>query len=101
MAQTLLLLLAVLTFFAPSMSEAETWVVVGEEAELIMKYGTTSDTKCENIDEMQWKFCTSLVTLSEDTKQLINWDGTWECRFHHNYAGHHVNVICLRGYPKH
>ena len=57
--------------------------------------------QCENIDEMQWKFCTSLVRLDEDAQQLIGWDGVWECSFHHNYAGHHVNIICLRDHSKH
>ena len=100
MAQVPVTILAVLALLLPSILKAETWTIVGEEAELIMKYGAVSDTKCENIDEMQWKFCTSLVTLGESTRQLIGWDGAWECSFHHNYAGHHVNVICLRHYPK-
>ena len=98
MAQAPLLILAVLTLFVASILKAETWTVVGEEAELIMKYGTISNTKCEDIDEMQWKFCTSLVSLTDDTRKHISWDGTWECSFHHNYAGHHVNIICLRQY---
>ena len=100
-AQTPLLVLATFTLFFSTMLKAETSTVVGEEAELIMKYGTISDTRCDTIDDMQWKFCTSLVTLGESTRQLIGWDGAWECSFHHNYAGHHVNVICLRQYPKH
>jgi len=98
MAQAPLLILIALTLFVASILKAETWTVVGEEAELIMKYGTISNTKCENIDEMQWKFCTSLVRLTDDTRKYIKWGGTWECSFHHNYAGHHVNVICLRQY---
>ena len=54
MAQAPLLILIALTLFVASILKAETWTVVGEEAELIMKYGTISNTKCENIDEMQY-----------------------------------------------
>ena len=71
MARAPLLVLAMVTLFFPNMLKAETWTIVGEEAELIMKYGTISDTQCDNIDDMQWKFCTSLVTLGESTRHLI------------------------------
>jgi len=96
MDKTLLTTFFLLVFYAPSISQAETLTVTGERAELIMKYGTISHTECEALDEMQWQFCTSLVKLTENTDQFQSYAGIWECTFHHNYAGHYVNIICRR-----
>ena len=100
MTQVPLLILTMLTLFFPSMLRTEQWTIVGEEAESIMKYGAILDTRCKSIDEMQWKFCTSSVELQEGATHLIGWEGIWECSLHHNYAGHQVNVMCLRQYPR-
>jgi len=96
MAKTLLTVFSLLVFYLPPISQAETLAITGDGAELIMKYGTTSHTECETLDEMQWQFCTSRVKLKENTDQFRRYAGIWECTFHHNYAGHYVNIICQR-----
>lgn len=95
MINSLLARFSFLLFCLPVFSHAETRTAVGEGAELIMKYGTISHTKCGNLDEMQWEFCTSMVKLTENVDEVKGYSGIWECSFHHNYAGHYVNIICL------
>jgi hypothetical protein len=96
MVKTLLTAFSLLAFYLPPISQSETLTATGEEAELIMKYGTISHTQCKALDEMQWQFCTSLVKLKENTDRFRGYGGIWECTFHHNYAGHYVNIICRR-----
>ena len=49
----------------------------------------------ENTLEMQWEYCTSMIKLKENVDEVKGYSGIWECSFHHNYAGHYVNIICL------
>ena len=96
MVKPLLTAFSLLVFYLPPISQAETLTATGEEAELIMKYGTISHKECETLDEMQWQFCTSMVELKENVNTFQGYAGIWECTFHHNYAGHYVNIICRR-----
>ena len=96
MVKTLLTAFSLLVFYLSPITQAETLTVTGEGAELIMKYGTISHTECETLDEMQWQLCSSLVKLEENTDRFRGYGGRWACTFHHNYAGHYVNIICLR-----
>ena len=96
MVKTLLTAFSLLVFYLSPITQAETLTVTGEGAELIMKYGTISHTECETLDEMQWQLCSSLVKLEENTDRFRGYGGRWECTFHHNYAGHYVNIICRR-----
>ena len=81
MVKTLLTAFSLLAFYLPPISQSEPLTATGEEAELIMKYGTISHT---------------LVKLKENTDRFRGYGGIWECTFHHNYAGHYVNIICRR-----
>ena len=89
-----------LLFCVAAYAQAEPRTVVGEGAELIMKYGVILDTECGNLDEMQWEFCDSKVKLRENLVEAKGYAGMWECSFHHNYAGHRVNIICLQHYTE-
>ena len=94
MVKPLLTAFSLLVFCLSPISQAKTLTATGKEAELIMKYGTISHKECETLDEMQWQFCTSMVELKENVDIFHGYAGIWECTFHHNYAGHYVNIIC-------
>ena len=96
MVKDLLTAFVLLVFCLPPISQAETLTATGEEAELIIKYGAISYKECETLDEMQWQLCSSLVKLEENTDRFRGYGGRWACTFHHNYAGHYVNIICRR-----
>ena len=96
MVKTKLTVFCLLAFGLSPTSQSETRTAIGEEAELIMKYGAISHTECGKLDEMQWKFCTSMVKLKENIDRIQTSAGIWECTFHHNYAGYYVNISCRR-----
>ena len=93
----ILLAIATLVFFclpAPSKSEAPT--VVGKMDELILKYGDISETECGTKYKRRWKFCTSVVILSDANDEVREYVGVWECMRYLNDDCDHLNIVCRR-----
>ena len=87
--------LIMLMVYLPATSQVAARTAVGEGAEFIMKYGLLLKKSCGKLDEMQWKFCTSMVQIKNVGNRVSGYAGTWECSYHQNYLGSQLNLICI------
>ena len=93
----ILLAVATLALFSlPEKSQGETPTVVGKVAELILKYGDVSETKCGTKYKRRWKFCTSVVNLNDARNGMQEFVGVWQCMRYLNEDGDHLNIVCRR-----
>ena len=81
----------------PAASQVEVPTVVGNMAELILKYGDISETECGKKYKRRWKFCTSVVNLNDVNDEVREYAGVWECMRYLNDNGDHLNIVCRRG----